>query len=104
MRTHSAILSSVESQFFVGFPNFSGRRGYTWRNSWLLSLGKETRVGRGGPRGSELQAGRLMTAAGHLLEDEMATFHQPGILEKLLAVFMTVGNAGTPGTFSSSGP
>ena len=44
-----------------------------------------------------------MTAAGHLLEDEMATFHQPGILKKLLAVFMTVGNAGTHGTFSSSG-
>ena len=45
-----------------------------------------------------------MTATGHHLEDMIATSHQPGILEHLLAVFMTVGNAGTPGTFSSSGP
>ena len=41
---------------------------------------------------------------GHLLEDLMATFHQPEIIEKLLAVFMTVGDAGTPGTLSSSVP
>ena len=101
--THTAILSSVESLLFVDVPNFSGRRGYTSRNSWLLSLGKETRVGHGGPRGSELQAGRLMTAAGHLLEDVMATYlaetssnSQCAVRQKKISSgFVSVGDADT---------